>query len=94
MMQAVDVQRLEAFMQLLAEPDPGDLPHRGHVYRCEGDPDRRATRLPRILMGWLQRRHLDIDTEEPVASATRSMRRHGRSAAGPGLRLLRPTGTG
>jgi hypothetical protein len=88
----------EAFARLLARPDPTDLPRRGHVYRCEGDPDRRTTRLPRILMAWLQRRHLAIDTEEPLASAARM---HGRQAAwayqerraNPGLRVLRPTGT-
>jgi hypothetical protein len=55
-------------------------------------------------MGWLQRRHLAIDIDEPLASATltsqrrRSERhdgleRRGRPAT-PGLRVLRATGTG
>jgi hypothetical protein len=54
----------DAFAELLAQPDPSDLPRRTHVYRCEGDPDRRTTRLPGILMVWLQRRHLGVDLEE------------------------------
>jgi len=93
MMQAFDPVCFDAFARLLARPDPVDLPRRAHVYRCEGDPDRRATRLPGILMGWLQRRHLEIDIEEPRVSATRTLKRH-RRPENPGLRLLRPTGTG
>lgn len=93
MMQTFDPVCFDAFARLLARPDPGDLPRRAHVYRCEGDPNRRATRLPAILMGWMQRRHLEIDVEEPLATATRAWRRQGRPAK-PGLRVLRPTGTG
>ena len=66
-MQAFDPVCFDAFAQLLARPDPTDLPRRAHVYVCEGDPNRRETRLPGILMGWLQRRHLDVDVEEPLA---------------------------
>ena len=72
-MQIVDPARFDAFVQLLAQPDPVDLPHRGHIWRCEGDPDRRATRLPGILSGWLQRRHLQVDVEEPLAPARRNL---------------------
>jgi hypothetical protein len=55
----------DAFSRLLARPDPGDLPRRGHVLCCAGDPDRRATRLPSILMGWLQQRWVEeLDGEE------------------------------
>jgi hypothetical protein len=92
MMQIVDPARFDAFVQLLAQPDPADLPHRGHVQRCEGDPNRRETRLPRILSGWLQRRHMDVDFEETPAAATRDT----RPVTKPGYRafhLLRPTGT-
>jgi hypothetical protein len=92
MMQIVDPARFDAFVQLMAQPDPDDLPHRGHVMRCEGDPNRRETRLPRILSGWLQQRHLDVDVEEAPASATPDL----RPAARPeyrGFRVLRPTGT-
>ncbi len=92
-MQAFDPVGFTAFVRLLAQPDPKDLPRRAHVYRCEGDSNRRATRLPGILMAWLQRRHLEVDIEEPVASARRALKRRGRSV-NPGLRLLRPTGTG
>jgi hypothetical protein len=93
MMQIVDPARYEAFVRLLAQPDPADLPRRGHVLRCAGDPDRRATRLPGILMAWLQRRHLAIDREAPAVPARRTPIRHGRPV-NPGLRVLRPTGTG
>ena len=92
-MQTFDPTCLESFARLLARPDPTDLPRRAHIYRCEGDPNRRSTRLPGILMAWLQHRHLAIDIEGPVASAitrpgTRRMR-----PVNPGLRVLRPTGT-
>jgi hypothetical protein len=93
MMDMFDPARFAAFARLLAQPDPMDLPRRTHVYRCQGDPNRRATRLPGILMAWLQRRHLAIDIEEPIASATRTLTRRGRPA-NPGLRVLRATGTG
>lgn len=69
MMQTFDPAIFNAFARLMARPDPTDLPRRAHVYRCEGDPNRRQTRLPGILMGWLQRRHLEIDLDEPLASA-------------------------
>lgn len=93
MMQVFDPTCLEAFTRLLARPDPTDLPRRAHVYRCNGDPNRRATRLPAILMGWLQRRHLDVDVEDPIAAALpRAWKSRGR-AVNPGLRVLRPTGT-
>lgn len=89
MIQVIDPKRFDAFVQLMSLPDPADLPHRGHVLRCEGDPDRRATRLPRIIMGWLQNRYLETDGEQVVPTATRAPRRRGRAD----LRVLRPTGT-
>lgn len=93
MVHVFDPIRYEAFAHLLARADPTDLPRRSHVYRCEGDPARRATRLPGILMGWLQRRHLEVDAELPLAAAKRALRPRAR-LANPGLRVLRPTGTG
>jgi len=93
MMKSFDPVSFEAFVELMSRPDPTDLPPRTHVYWCEGDPNRRATRLPGILMGWLQRRHLAIDAQVPLAPATRMLRRQARPA-NPGLRVLRPTGTG
>ena len=92
MIQTSDAESFDAFAQLLARPDPKDLPRRAHVYRCEGDPNRRVTRFPRILMAWLQRRHLATDIEVRLAPATTPKRR-GRPANW-GLRVLRPTGTG
>jgi hypothetical protein len=92
MLQTFNPVCLDAFAQLLALPDPADLPRRAHVTCYEGDPNRRSTRLPAILMTWLQRRHLDVDTEEPLAPATRTFKRRGR-ISNPGLRVLRPTGT-
>jgi hypothetical protein len=92
MMQTFDPVCLDAFTRLLSRPDPADLPARSHLRRWEGDPDRRTTRLPAILMGWLQRRHLDVDLEEIPGAAKRTARR--LRPANSGLRLLRPTGTG
>jgi hypothetical protein len=92
MMQAFDPESFDAFARLLALPDPKDLPRRAHVFVCEGDPDRRETRLPGILMGWLQRRHLEVDVEEPLAAPQRTWRRRVRQP-NPGLRVLRRTGT-
>jgi hypothetical protein len=92
-MDAYDPVTYDAFVRLLARPDPRDLPRRAHLPRCAGDPDRRATRLPGILMRWLQRRYLEKDFEEPLAPPIRALRSPGRPA-NPGLRVLRPTGTG
>ncbi len=89
MMQTVNPLSLEAFERLLARPDPRDLPRRAHALRCAGEPNRRSTRLPPILMGWLQRRLLETDAEEPLASATRVRARHGVTMQSP--RVLRPT---
>ena len=95
MMQAFDPVTFNAFARLLARADPADLPRRAHVYNWEGDPNRRVTRLPGILMAWLQHRHLESDVEEPLAPATRLWNRRPRTSrpARPLLRLLRPTGT-
>ncbi len=89
MMQVIDAKRFDAFVQLLAQPDPVDLPRRGHILRCEGDPDRRSTRLPGILMGWLQQRHLTVDVDEPLPAAVPRVPQSSR----PHLHVLRPTGT-
>lgn len=69
MNQPIDRANLEALERLLARPDPHELPHRSHTYRCDGDPDRRSTRLPAIHMGWLQRRHLRVDAGEALVTA-------------------------
>jgi hypothetical protein len=96
MMQALDPACLDAFIRLLARPDPVDLPRRGHVCRFDGDPDRRATRLPRILTAWLQRRYLEIDAEDAVGAARPSGRPHSRrpeletTRRGPSLLTLVP----
>ena len=93
LMQIHDPVRFDAYARLLARPDPSDLPRRAHVARCEGDPNRRATRFPAIFMGWLQRRHLETDFPEPLMAATRMLKPRARPV-NPGLRVLRPTGTG
>jgi hypothetical protein len=93
MMRTFDPESFNAFARLLARPDPPDLPRRAHVHSCDGDPNRRVTRLQPILMGWLQRRHLACDAEEPIAPAVRGWKRRTRPAVNPGLRVLRPTGT-
>jgi hypothetical protein len=91
-----DPARLHAFEQILTRPLPRNLPRGGQIHRWDGDPDRRTTRLPAIIMAWLQRRHLEIDAEEPLTTKARTYRRSRRpvQVANPGLRLLRPTGTG
>jgi hypothetical protein len=96
MIQTFDPGRLEAFEQILARPLPANLPPGGQIHRWDGDPDRRTTRLPGILMGWLQRRHLEVDAEEPLTGRARTFRRPRRAVrpSNPGLHLLRPTGTG
>ncbi len=93
MMRTFDPVCFDAYSRLLAQADPRDLPRRAHVWRCAGDPDRRATRFPGILMGWLQRRHLAVDVVEPIAPATLTWTRRGRRTT-PRLRVLRPTGSG
>jgi hypothetical protein len=80
MLHAFDPVCFNAFERLLARPDPEDLPRRAHVYRYPGDPERRLTRLPPILMGWLQRRHLERDVHESMPGATRT-----------GTRVCRPS---
>lgn len=80
----------EAFQQLLAQPDADDLPRRASLCRYEGDPNRRSTRLPGIITAWLQRRYLDVDVPEPMASAKRMPKRYARPV-NPGLHLLRAT---
>ena len=93
MSQAFDLARFDAFTRLLARPDPTELPRRGHVNRYQGDPARRGTRLPGIIMAWMQRRHLEIDIEETSAPLARcAPRRHNERPAHRGLRVLRPTG--
>ena len=108
MIRTFDSASFDAIARLLAKPDPADLPRRAHVCRYEGDPNRRQTRLPGIVTAWLQRRHLALDVEEPVAAKTRTVKsraveqpvaaatRTVKSRArpmNPGLRVLRRTGT-
>ncbi len=89
MIQVIDPKRFDAYVKMLEQPDPPDLPRRAHVWRYDGEPDRRATRLPLILMGWLQRRYLDLDTEAPLMPAKHDR----RPPVQRNLRVLRPTGT-
>jgi hypothetical protein len=93
MIQTFNPVRFDAFTRLLARPDPRELPRRGHVIRWQGEPERRGTRLPGIIMAWMQRRHLEIDIEETSAPLARcAPRRRKERAPNPGLRVLRPTG--
>ena len=67
--QTFDQSCLAAFKRLLAQPDPPEMPRRAHLRPSGGDPERRTTRLPLILMSWLQRRHLELDRDEPGVGA-------------------------
>jgi hypothetical protein len=66
-LQRFNPERYNAFAQLLSRPDPAGMPRRANVNRWPGEPDRRGTRLPGILMAWMQRRHLAMDIDEPPA---------------------------
>jgi len=68
MMHRFDPERYEAYEQLLTTPDPPDLPRRGHILHCAGDPDRRVTRLPPIQMVWLQQWCLERTGGDGVTS--------------------------
>ncbi|HEY2434934.1 MAG TPA: hypothetical protein VGI12_19840 [Vicinamibacterales bacterium] len=96
MIHTFDPERFRAFEQLMTRALPPDLPHGGQIHRWDGDPDRRTTRLPKILMGWLQRRYLEQDVEEPLASRARTFKRARRPVRLPipALRLLQKTSTG
>jgi hypothetical protein len=91
-MQTFDSASSDAIALLMAQPDPVDLPRRAHVCRFEGDPNRRETRLPGIVTAWLQRRHLDLDADEPLKPAKRMVKSRARPV-NPSLRLLQRTGT-
>ena len=65
--QGFDHERYNAFARLLSRPDPAGLPRRANVSRWPGEADRRGTRLPGILMAWMQRRHLEIDRDDVAA---------------------------
>jgi hypothetical protein len=95
MLETFDPRRVDAFARLLASPQPADLPRGGQVHRCDGDPNRRTTRLPGIIMGWLQYRHLEIDGEEPLDPRVRTYARRPRHLrpVNRALHVLRPTGT-
>jgi hypothetical protein len=94
MFQTFDPGRVDAFAKLLASPQPADLPRGGQVHRWDGDPDRRTTRLPAMMMRWLQHRHLEVDAEEPLDSRVHTYVRPGRvRRVNPGLHVLAPTGT-
>jgi hypothetical protein len=73
-MEPTDPYRYRAFERLLTKPDPPDLPQRGHVLHCTGDPDRRISRLPLIQMVWRQQWWLDNYGEEALPE-----QRHRRS---------------
>lgn len=63
-LQSFNQERYNAFARLLSWPDPAEMPRRANVSRWPGESDRRGTRLPGILMAWMQRRHLALDVDE------------------------------
>ena len=94
MSQTFDPRRVDAFARLLASPQPADLPRGGQVHRWDGEPDRRTTRLPAMIMAWLQHRHFEVDAEEPLNSRVRIyIRPRHLRPVNPGLHVLKRTGT-
>lgn len=63
-------ERYNAFAQLLSRPDPAGMPRRASLRRWSGEPDRRGTRLPAIVMAWMQHRHLALDVSESGTALT------------------------
>lgn len=61
MMQPFDLVAFNAYERLLKMPDPPDLPRRGHVLTCDGEPNRRETMYPHLLRRWLQHHYLTVD---------------------------------
>ena len=53
---------------LLATPDPPDLPARRHRLTQPGDPTRRWTRLPGLLMAWAVTRQTLNDPAPPPSA--------------------------
>ena len=84
----------DAFVQpAVRDPIPATCPDAPMCLGATAIPIDVRRASPRILMCWLQRRYLESDVEEPLASPTRALRSVARPA-NPGLRVLRPTGTG
>lgn len=73
--------RHAAFVALLAQPDPFDLPTRRHVWTQLGEANRHATRLPAILSAWCQRLLLERVPEDVPGPAKRARRRRKKPIA-------------
>ena len=69
-LQSFNQERYNAYARLLSRPDPKGMPRRANVSRWAGESDRRGTRLPGILMAWMQRRHLALDVNESETALT------------------------
>jgi hypothetical protein len=69
-LQRFNQERYNAYARLLSRPDPKGMPRRANVSRWAGESDRRGTRLPGILMAWMQRRHLALDVNESETALT------------------------
>lgn len=70
------MDRLDAFVQLLAQPDPSDLPARGHRWTCTGDPIRQRAVLEQIVRTFLAAHREQI---QPVSAVVRVRRHQTRS---------------
>jgi len=65
--------RYLAFVALLSQPDPADLPRRAHVWTQPGDEHRTESVMPGLLLRWLQHRLL-AQTEEMPQPAKKAKR--------------------
>ncbi len=70
-----DPVRYSAFIALLEQPDPADLPARRHVWTCDGAPDRLERYLPRIVMAWIQQRIVGQELDAQAGQAKKAKRR-------------------
>jgi hypothetical protein len=76
----VDPIRYGAFVKMLTEADPIDLPARRHTWTQPGDPARLERHLPRIVMAWIQRRLVGQELDAQAGPAMKAKRRRRRLA--------------
>ena len=69
------MRRYEAYVLLLAQPDPTDLPARGSHYTYAGDPRRRDRLKRELSCAYLRHRIAEAGREETTIGAVRRVSR-------------------